>query len=303
MDPSLRRYLATLAAAGVRWVPRGRPARAGRAGPAEAPPAGDRDAASVRARPARGEAPAGSTAAAAGTPTAAAATAPGDAATAAPAPATPATPAADEPGGAGDWMDSVTAPRRAPRPADPAAALASVAEEVLACTACKLCKGRNQAVPGEGHSDARVLFVGEGPGAEEDRTGRPFVGPAGQLLDDIITKGMGLARADVFIANVVKCRPPANRVPEPDEVAACRGFLRRQIAAVAPAVICTLGATATRALLDTDQSMGRLRGRRHDLDGVPVIPTYHPAYLLRNPSAKRPTWQDIQQVMEVAGLR
>lgn len=182
---------------------------------------------------------------------------------------------------------------------DPDKALAAIAAEVRECTACKLCEQRKQAVPGEGASRASIVFIGEGPGADEDRSGRPFVGRAGQLLDDIITKGMGMARTDVFICNVVKCRPPANRVPEPEEAAACRGFLDRQLAAIAPRVICTLGATATRALLDTDLSMGRLRGQLHHYGEIPVIPTYHPAYLLRSPAAKRPTWEDIQKVMKI----
>ena len=174
-----------------------------------------------------------------------------------------------------------------------------MAAEVRSCQACKLCQQRNQAVPGEGSPRASIVFVGEGPGADEDRSGRPFVGPAGQLLEDIITKGMGLTRPDVFICNVVKCRPPGNRVPEPDESGACRGFLDRQLAAIAPRVICTLGATASQLLLQTDLSIGRLRGRSHRYGEIPVIPTYHPAYLLRTPSAKRATWEDIQQVMKI----
>jgi len=190
--------------------------------------------------------------------------------------------------------------RRPERPADPAAALARVAAEVVDCRACALCEGRTHAVPGEGAPDARVMFIGEGPGADEDASGRPFVGRAGKLLDDIITKGMKLQRADVYIANVVKCRPPNNRAPTPDESAACRDYLLRQIAAVSPAVICTLGATATHLLLESDLPMSRLRGREHRWRGVPVVPTYHPAYLLRSPAAKKPTWDDIQRVMRLA---
>jgi DNA polymerase len=185
-------------------------------------------------------------------------------------------------------------------PADPQAALAGVAREVEACRACKLCGTRQRAVPGEGASRARIVFVGEGPGADEDRTGRPFVGRAGQLLDDIIVKGMKLRREDVFICNVVKCRPPGNRVPEPDEVQACAGFLDRQLAAIRPAVICALGATAVRRLLADERPLGALRGRTWDFRGVPVIATYHPAYLLRNPPAKVQAWQDIRRVMELA---
>lgn len=198
---------------------------------------------------------------------------------------------------AGAGIDAAVAPRPA---ADPAAVLAAVAAEVDGCTACKLCQGRNRTVPGEGAPHATIVFVGEGPGADEDRTGRPFVGRAGQLLDDIIVKGMRRPRSEVFICNVVKCRPPANRAPEPDEAAACSPFLERQLLAIAPRVICTLGASATRLLLQTDDSMGRLRGRLARWRGIDVIPTYHPAYLLRNPSAKRDTWDDIQKVMEIA---
>jgi len=196
---------------------------------------------------------------------------------------------------AGRPAAAVTAPVQ-----DPAAELAAVAREVAECRRCKLCEARNQTVPGEGSPTARILFVGEGPGADEDRTGRPFVGRAGQLLDDIIVKGMKLRREDVYIANVVKCRPPGNRVPEADEAAACAPFLDRQVAAIRPAVICALGATAVRRLLDDERPMGALRGRAYEYRGIPVIVTYHPAYLLRNPAAKVHTWQDIQKVMELA---
>jgi DNA polymerase len=181
--------------------------------------------------------------------------------------------------------------------------LAALAEEVAGCTACKLHTARTHTVPGEGHPRPAIAFVGEGPGADEDRTGRPFVGRAGRLLDDIITKGMGRRREDVFIGNVVKCRPPGNRTPEPDECHACGRFLERQLEILAPRVICALGATAARHLLDTDLPMGRLRGGSFAWRGIPVIPTYHPAYLLRNPAAKRPTWEDIQRVMEIADRR
>jgi len=191
--------------------------------------------------------------------------------------------------------------RPAPAPvADPAAELQRVAAEVLVCRACSLCETRNKAVPGEGNPHARVVFVGEGPGADEDRTGRPFVGRAGQLLDDIITKGMKLRREDVYICNVVKCRPPGNRVPAPEEVTACAAYLDRQIAAIRPAVICALGATSVRRLLDDDRPMSALRGRTWAFQGLPVIVTYHPAYLLRNPAAKPEAWKDIQRVMELA---
>jgi len=200
-----------------------------------------------------------------------------------------------------------------PKPAEPAGAaapapdsdveatLAAVAAEVAGCTACPLHETRHSTVPGEGDPRAKIVFVGEGPGKDEDRTGRPFVGRAGKLLEDIITKGMQLSRADVYICNVVKCRPPGNRVPAPSELHACHDYLERQLLAIRPTVICTLGATATRHLLEDDRPMGRLRGSVHSFRGIPVIATYHPAYLLRNPAAKAPTWEDIQRVMELAG--
>lgn len=208
------------------------------------------------------------------------------------------------PAASGSGIPAVAAPAP-PRPARPEAEarrlLDDLAAEVARCQACPLCQTRTRTVPGEGHAAPRVVFVGEGPGADEDRTGRPFVGKAGQLLDDIITKGMRLRREDVFICNVVKCRPPGNRTPEPGEVQACAGFLERQLLALAPRVICALGAVAAQALLATDEPVGRLRGRVGQWRGIPVIPTYHPAYLLRNPAAKRPTWEDIQRVMERSG--
>ncbi len=188
----------------------------------------------------------------------------------------------------------------APARPDSAAALAAIATEVAACTRCGLCEKRTLTVPGEGSPTADIVFIGEGPGADEDRTGRPFVGAAGQLLDKIITAGMKLRREDVFIGNVVKCRPPGNRNPTPDETAACADYLARQIDALAPMVLCALGKVAAHQLLDTTLSMARLRGRVHEYRGIPVIPTYHPAYLLRNPAAKVETWQDIQKVMEIA---
>ena len=191
---------------------------------------------------------------------------------------------------------SLFAPRRA---ADPEAELSAVAAEVKRCVACRLGSTRTNAVPGEGDPHARVVFVGEGPGADEDRTGRPFVGRAGQLLDDIITKGMKLRREDVYIANVVKCRPPENRVPAPDEVEACSDWLDRQLLAISPRVICALGSTAARRLLATERSLGALRGATHRWRDIPVVVTYHPAYLLRNPAAKAPTWVDIQRVIEL----
>jgi DNA polymerase len=194
-------------------------------------------------------------------------------------------------------------PAAAPRGSDDVLTqLAGIAAEVIACTRCRLCETRTRAVPGEGNPRPRILFVGEGPGADEDASGRPFVGRAGQLLTQIIEKGMGLRREDVFIANVIKCRPPANRDPMPDEVAACHGYLQRQIAALQPEVIVTLGRISTSMLTGSAASQGTLRGRVHDYHGIKLVPTWHPAYLLRNPAAKKDTWQDVKLVLELLGL-
>jgi len=181
-----------------------------------------------------------------------------------------------------------------------AAALAAIAAEVAACTRCKLCEKRTTTVPGEGAIDAPILFIGEGPGAEEDRTGRPFVGRAGQLLDRMIA-AIGLAREQVFIANIVKCRPPENRTPEPDEVRACLPYLERQLAAIRPALLCTLGLPATRAFVPEVRAISAVRGRRLEAGGIPLVPTFHPAYLLRNPAAKREAWEDLKLVAGLIG--
>jgi DNA polymerase len=181
------------------------------------------------------------------------------------------------------------------------AALAALRSEVLPCTRCKLSQGRTQVVFGEGHPAPRVLFVGEAPGAHEDRTGRPFVGQAGQLLDKILANAMGLRRDEVYIANVNKCRPPENRTPEADEVAACLPFLRRQVEILQPEVIVCLGRTAAQNLLGTTESTTTLRGRTMEYLGIPVVVTWHPAYLLREPSRKRDTWDDIKRVNRLLG--
>jgi uracil-DNA glycosylase len=185
---------------------------------------------------------------------------------------------------------------------DPIGALAALRAEVLPCTRCKLHEGRRHTVFGEGNPQARVMFIGEAPGAVEDQTGRPFVGPAGQLLDRIIAGAMGLARGDVFIANINKCRPPANREPQPDEVAACLPYLQQQIAIVRPEVIVCLGRTAAQNLLGTTLSTTALRGKELRYLDVPVVVTWHPAYLLRDPSHKRETWEDIKRVNRLLGL-
>jgi DNA polymerase len=169
------------------------------------------------------------------------------------------------------------------------------------CTRCKLAGGRKTIVFGVGNPRAEVMFVGEGPGEDEDIQGVPFVGRAGGLLTDIITKGMGLRREDVYIANVVKCRPPNNRNPELDEIAACEPFLRRQIALVRPTVIVALGKFAAQILLRSRVPISKLRGVWSSYDGVPVMPTFHPAYLLRTPSDKKLVWEDVKQVLERLG--
>ena len=181
-------------------------------------------------------------------------------------------------------------------PTESGESLEDIRKELERCNRCPLCEGRKTVVFGEGNPHARLIFVGEGPGEEEDIQGRPFVGQAGQLLDKIIA-AMGLKREDVYITNVVKCRPPKNRAPKPDEVAACAPFLERQIKAIQPKVICSLGASASQYLLQTDAPVFTLRGRFHDHNGIPVMVTYHPAYLLRNPTAKKQVWEDVQKIM------
>jgi uracil-DNA glycosylase len=170
------------------------------------------------------------------------------------------------------------------------------------CRRCKLAGGRTNLVFGVGNPQARLVFVGEGPGADEDAKGEPFVGRAGQLLTEIITKGMKVRREDVYICNVVKCRPPGNRNPEPDEVAACEPFLVRQLRAIGPEVIVALGKFAAQTLLRSKTPITQLRGRWFDYQGIMLMPTFHPAYLLRNPGDKRLVWEDIQKVMRVLGL-
>lgn len=190
-------------------------------------------------------------------------------------------------------------------PLDPAAkpaALQVIQQEVAACTRCShLASSRTQTVFGVGNPNARLLFVGEAPGADEDAQGEPFVGRAGQLLTDIITKGLKMRREDVYILNVLKCRPPGNRIPEPNEVINCRGFLDRQIDVIRPEFICCLGSVAAKTLLNSDLSIGRMRGKWHDYRGIPLLCTYHPAYLLRTPSAKREVWEDMKLLMARMG--
>ena len=168
------------------------------------------------------------------------------------------------------------------------------------CTRCQLHSDRTHIVFGEGNPAARVVLVGEGPGQEEDRLGRPFVGPAGRLLDRIIA-AMGWRRAEVYICNVIKCRPPRNRDPEVDEIEQCGPFLRRQLRAIRPQAILALGSFAAQFLLASQQPISRLRKRVHQFEGIPVVPTYHPAYLLRNPLQKRQAWEDVQLLLSIVG--
>ncbi|MHC5110540.1 MAG: uracil-DNA glycosylase [Planctomycetota bacterium] len=209
-------------------------------------------------------------------------------------------------------------PAAAPRPETPAA---TGGKQVLldeinrnfvsGCTKCRLAETRLRTVFGQGNPDARIAFVGEAPGFEEDRQGLAFVGKAGQLLTRIIEGGMGIPRDDVYICNVIKCRPPNNRDPQADEILACSPYLRQQLSIVQPEVVVALGSPASKTLLNTAQSIGKLRGRFHDyyLSGttgvgpsIPLMPTYHPAYLLRNPAEKTKTWEDIKMVMGRLGL-
>jgi DNA polymerase len=185
---------------------------------------------------------------------------------------------------------------------DRVAALEVIQREVAACTRCKLLAAtRTQTVFGVGNPQARLCFVGEAPGADEDAQGVPFVGRAGQLLTKII-EACTLKREDVYILNVLKCRPPDNRTPEEDEVANCRGYLEQQLKIIRPEFICCLGAVAARTLLDSTQSIGRLRGKFHDYRGIPVLCTYHPSYLLRNPAAKRDVWEDMKVLLKRMGV-
>jgi len=190
----------------------------------------------------------------------------------------------------------------APTANDAAKTLRVLAEEVAGCTRCPLAGGRTHTVFGVGNPNADVVFVGEGPGRDEDLKGEPFVGRAGQLLTDIIERGMGVPRASVYICNTVKCRPPENRNPFPTELAACEPYLVQQLAAIRPKVIVALGKFAAQSLCRTETPISRLRGRWQEYEGIPVMPTYHPAYLLRNPSSKREVWEDIQAVMAVLGM-
>jgi DNA polymerase len=209
------------------------------------------------------------------------------------------------PGPSDEEVESVLngAPSLPPVISDPVAALRAIQDEIGPnCTRCKLHKlGRKQVVFGVGNPRAELMFVGEGPGADEDEQGEPFVGRAGQLLNKMI-EAMGLKRSEVYIANVVKCRPPSNRTPERDECDTCSPFLLRQIDAIQPKAIVALGATAAKALLQINDTMASMRSRTYEFRGARLFVTYHPAYLLRDPRQKAETWKDLQQVMSYLGL-
>ena len=176
--------------------------------------------------------------------------------------------------------------------------LAEVRKEIGDCKRCKLHRARKTIVFGEGNEKASLMFIGEGPGYEEDVQGRPFVGKAGQLLTKII-ESINLSREEVYIANIIKCRPPQNRNPEPDEIQSCNPFLMKQIHVIQPRIICALGTFSAQTLLKTDTKISALRGKSFDLEGINVIPTYHPAFLLRNPERKREVWEDMKKIAEL----
>jgi uracil-DNA glycosylase len=199
-------------------------------------------------------------------------------------------------------LPMIAEPAKTVAPEDHAAALRAIRNDIGDCTRCALHKGRNKLVFGDGDPNARLMFVGEGPGADEDAQGLPFVGRAGQLLNNMIT-AMGLRRDQVYIANIVKCRPPQNRVPEPDEANTCAPFLFRQIDTIRPEVIVALGSTAATYLLGAKSPLSALRGRIHSARGAKLIITYHPAYLLRDPRQKKEAWADLQIAMAELGLK
>lgn len=199
------------------------------------------------------------------------------------------------------WLGSPRPAPETPKAAAPPrafrATLKEVREELGDCRRCKLSRSRGHLVFGEGSPQARLLFVGEGPGEDEDRQGRPFVGAAGQVLNNLIQK-LGLVREEVYIANIVKCRPPQNRDPQPDEIASCLPFLEKQIRSIKPQVIVILGKVAAHALLGAKTPITKMRGNWQEYQGIRVMPTFHPSYLLRNIHERKKTWEDMQQVME-----
>ena len=199
--------------------------------------------------------------------------------------------------------ESLRKPKSQPAPSDPATGLRLIREDIGDCTRCRLHKqGRKQIVFGVGNPQADLMFIGEAPGADEDQQGEPFVGRAGQLLNNMI-KAMGLRREDVYIANIIKCRPPGNRTPERDECETCSPFLMRQIEVIGPKTIVALGAVAAKTLLAINAPMSELRGHWFDFRGTKLAVTYHPAFLLRDPRQKKETWKDLQMVMKELGLK
>ena len=182
--------------------------------------------------------------------------------------------------------------------ADDGNALEIFRQQICDCSKCSLCSTRQNFVFGAGNPAAGIMFVGEAPGADEDRQGEPFVGAAGQLLNKIIS-AMDLRREDVYICNILKCRPPNNRDPQPEEIEQCEPYLKRQIELIQPKVICTLGRFAAQTLLRSSDSMGHMRGQSHQYEGIPLVATYHPAALLRNAQWKRPTWEDMKRVRQI----
>ena len=220
-------------------------------------------------------------------------------------PETPVAPSSAEPGGPA--APALTPRERAadapaPGPTSPEivelGGLAELRATALGCPRCGLARTRRQVVFGEGNENAEVLVVGEAPGAEEDRSGRPFVGRAGKLLD-LLLASVGFPRESVYICNVLKCRPPGNRNPEPEEIEACSPYLRRQVELIGPRVILTVGTFPTQTLLGSPEPISRLRGRVHEYMGTPLIPTFHPAAVLRNPGWIRPVWEDLQRLREL----
>jgi uracil-DNA glycosylase family 4 len=197
------------------------------------------------------------------------------------------------------WPKSSAPPRKKasspPPPSPSSSSLKEVREELGDCRRCKLHSTRTNIVFGAGNPKALLVFVGEGPGRDEDLQGKPFVGLAGQLLTKII-QAIQLTREEVYIANIIKCRPPGNRNPEPDEIQACEPFLIKQLEAIRPKLICALGTFAAQTLLKTEERISLLRGRFHQYQGIPLMPTYHPAYLLRNPNFKRDVWEDMKKI-------
>ena len=198
------------------------------------------------------------------------------------------------------WLKNSTLSAKAAPPASKAPdgvplTLEDVRKELGDCRRCKLHSGRTNIVFGTGSPKAKLVFVGEGPGRDEDLQGKPFVGLAGQLLTKII-QAIQLTREEVYIANIIKCRPPGNRNPEPDEIRACEPFLIQQLEVIRPKLICALGTFAAQTLLKTEEKISHLRGRFHQYQGIPIMPTYHPAYLLRNPNFKRDVWEDMKKI-------